>query len=259
MQSVQQMQQTSALGLFVPALLPQGCSSKRQERPRSATRSLPSARPASAIQARSASLLCRAGRSLPQIQAVAAAEDTWQLTLQTDEAKVSMRFGEIAQGDRNKIIVISDVAEGSEAEKAGLKPGQRIYEISDPINTNEMLDMRKNPSRQGALRALANRVPQQIFFTVSKSPPDVAQKLIDESGGDYRKALESQSTPTGSGVNISPERLADRQSFMETPPDSGKSTFAAVAFVLLFVLPAVFLIVAIQSGYLRQIGGDYGF
>ena len=66
--------------------------------------------------------------------------------------------------------------------QAGLKPGQRIYEISDPINTNEMLDMRKNPSRQGALRALANRVPQQIFFTVSKSPPDVAQKLIDESG-----------------------------------------------------------------------------
>lgn len=79
------------------------------------------------------------------------------------------------------------------------------------------------------------------------------------AGGDHRAALESQSTRTGSAVAISPERLADRQSFMETPPDSGRSTFAAVAFVLLFVLPAVFLVVAIQSGYLRQIGGDYGF
>ena len=40
-----------------------------------------------------------------------------RLTLQTDEAKVSMRFGEIAENERNKIIVISDVAEGSEADK----------------------------------------------------------------------------------------------------------------------------------------------
>ena len=36
------------------------------------------------------------------------------------------------------------------------------------------------------------------------------------AGGDYRSALESQSTSTGSSVNVSPERLADRQAFMET-------------------------------------------
>ena len=82
---------------------------------------------------------------------------------------------------------------------------------------------------------------------------------MTHAGGDYRSALESQASKTGSSVAVSPERLADRQSFMETPPDSGRSTFAAVAFVLLFVLPAIFLVVAIQSGYLRQIGGDYGF
>lgn len=43
------------------------------------------------------------------------------LTLQTDEAKVSMRFGELMDGPRNKIIVISDVAKGSEAEKVRSK------------------------------------------------------------------------------------------------------------------------------------------
>lgn len=40
-----------------------------------------------------------------------------RLTLQTDEAKVSMRFGEIEEDARNKIIVVSDVAKGSEADK----------------------------------------------------------------------------------------------------------------------------------------------
>ena len=40
-----------------------------------------------------------------------------RLTLQTDEAKVSMRFGEIAEDERNKIIIVSDVAKGSEADK----------------------------------------------------------------------------------------------------------------------------------------------
>lgn len=71
--------------------------------------------------------------------------------------------------------------------QAGLKPGQRIFAISDPINTNEMLDMKTNASRQGVLRALANRVPQQVFLQVSKGIPSVAQKLIDESGERLRQ------------------------------------------------------------------------
>eukprot|EP00891_Asterochloris_glomerata_P003658 jgi/Astpho2/3658/Aster-07860 len=181
-----------------------------------------------------------------------------RLTFDTKDAQASLRFGEVFEDGVTKIVV-ADVAPNSPAEEAGIKIGQQVTAVSDPNFPNQLLDTSRQASKIGVTRSLSLRISPTIDMAFGDVPKTLKSVGSEEA---IRDKLLKENRENTSKVNISEERKADRaQLISEQGTRSGKNVlgFAGVSAIFLFGLPLVILAIAIGSGYLQQLGGNYGF
>ena len=76
-------------------------------------------------------------------------------------------------------IVIASVAPGSEAASAGVRPGQQLLQVSDPIRPNEVWQLNESSSLRHVRQAVRMRVPDTITLLLSREPiPEWAQHVV---------------------------------------------------------------------------------
>lgn len=188
--------------------------------------------------------------------------ESFQVTLDTEVAQKSLLFAEL-NSDKDKVVVVRDVAKGSPAEEAGVQPGQKVMGISDPVNRDQMLELNVRPSKRSVQRALQMRASPTIDFIFSTDlVPEADQALQDnESVADRLDVLQRK---TAKAVPVSEERAQSLNQYREEEAYGTKETrgkknkFAIATFAIFFLLPASILAFAIGSGYLKQLGGGYG-
>lgn len=67
--------------------------------------------------------------------------------------------------------------------KEGVKVGQRVLAISDPVNEGQMLSLESKPSKMALIRAMNLRNYPEVEMTFSSELPSVAAEIINNAGG----------------------------------------------------------------------------
>lgn len=202
------------------------------------------------------------------VQAVSVGNSFNKMLLR-EAAATELRFVELLDG-RNKILVVSAVAAGSNAEKEGIKVGQQVLAVSDPVNESQLLSLKEKPSKLALVRAINNRRYPEVELSFTPSVASIAQRIIDGAGGkDITQALESNEVrQRDAQESTSPERNAQKAEFMAQQYESvsrgnedksgaskNKNQAAIIAGIGFFIIPLAFIAVAISSGYLQSLGG----
>lgn len=197
------------------------------------------------------------------------------INLRSAEARLSLRFA-AAEGDSGapsqQYVVVSAVAVGSEAEAAGIRPGDRVVAMSDPIRPGEMWQVggATSPSagatRRGAsgaslrfcrdalrLRALPD------FTIVVASPPESwwdgrAPVVLDE-GKSIASPGSPLSTPSAATDSCalptaSQRRTAKREAYLEVVGKRDDTRFFSLLFAGVLAVPLCVLFVASRFGWL---------
>lgn len=69
----------------------------------------------------------------------------------------------------------------------GVKVGQQILAISDPVNESQMLSLKNKPSKTSLKRALNMRRYPEVEMEFDADIASVAKEIIDKAGGSLLK------------------------------------------------------------------------
>lgn len=194
-------------------------------------------------------------------------EEAYRLELAPDEATRSLRFTEVRDGDDIRIVV-SAVEEGSTAQESGVRPGQRLLTVSDPINVGQDLEIVPGTKVKKVYDTIQLSRAAEVSFQLSQS------SVEDNPGFDVAKAQEGINLPqtggTGQGSSVPStqsarpqggksemeqkyaKRMVMRDEYMNKEPSSDKGFFGLI-FAMLVVPAVVILGVAFASGYMDTI------
>lgn len=211
------------------------------------------------------------------------------MSLPTNEAQRSIKFA-LARAGRETAVIIDRLSGGSAAAEAGLRPGQRLLSISDPMSATGMWDLNDRPSIRFVRDTLAMRSSDTIDLVLSRDSmyaPGASmqsQMSVDEidTGADAaassKDGPEGEAKGAGAATSVSQQlaqqyqerqaEVAQQQSAFErrqrrrreyyekeSARDDG-SFFAISAAVIL--LPAIaILAIAFFSGYLDRLSDSY--
>ncbi|GAX83782.1 hypothetical protein CEUSTIGMA_g11207.t1 [Chlamydomonas eustigma] len=209
------------------------------------------------------------------------ASTTLMFDLKANELQRSLLLEVLPEGKGQALIIVG-VLEGSQADKAGIVPGQKILSISDPIRQGEMWSMGDRPSLRffkDTLQAMRNKEvaielskaalysarPEQAgnninyadesrsvrsagdFSTESGSSEDIKEKstIGDKLEEQYKRTASQQRQ-----VSEVQKRIAKRKEYMEEV--SKRSDRGLIGWaVALFIGPAALILsVAYFSGFL---------
>ena len=67
-------------------------------------------------------------------------------------------------------------------QQEGLKVGQQVLAVSDPVNEGQMLSLESQPSKMALIRAMNMRNYPEIEMVFSSELAPVASKIIDDAG-----------------------------------------------------------------------------
>jgi len=96
-------------------------------------------------------------------------EDNFQVEIATSEAQTALKFAAVRVGG-GKAIVVEAVAVGSEAAEAGIRPGQQLYSLSDPIRPSETWIVNDRASLRYVRDAVRMRRASFIMLELSRVP-----------------------------------------------------------------------------------------
>ena len=65
----------------------------------------------------------------------------------------------------------------------GVKVGQQVLAVSDPVNESQLLSLREKPSKLALMRAINNRRYPEVELSFTPNVASVAQGIIDKAGG----------------------------------------------------------------------------
>ncbi|KXZ54914.1 hypothetical protein GPECTOR_4g986 [Gonium pectorale] len=85
----------------------------------------------------------------------------YEITLRGQEALQTMRFGLVPQG-KGQAVVVTGVAEGSRAEELGVRRGQKLNALSDPMRYGTMWSLEDRPSLRFVVDTFKMRRSQPI-------------------------------------------------------------------------------------------------
>ncbi|PRW59574.1 hypothetical protein C2E21_1826 [Chlorella sorokiniana] len=143
--------------------------------------------------------------SLPQAQPAdpqeARTEEQIKLELPTEDVQANVRLMGVRQG-RGAAIVIAAVEPGSAAAAAGLRPGQQLLAVSDPIRRGEFWQINGQSSLRYVRQAIAMRVADTIALQLTAQPIREWQRAIEASRAAQRAAAAA--------LTPAPERPADQ-------------------------------------------------
>lgn len=75
------------------------------------------------------------------------------------------------------------VSEQKPATQEGVKVGQQVLAVSDPVNEGQMLSLRSKPSKMALIRAMNMRRYPEIEMEFDADVASVAAEIIDKAGG----------------------------------------------------------------------------
>ncbi|KAI3436164.1 hypothetical protein D9Q98_002221 [Chlorella vulgaris] len=138
--------------------------SRTSRHPQAAVRRLAAIHRAATHRARRALVVASA-------EGVAGNSDVEKVSIELPSAdvKAAVQLARLRQGS-GYAIVIAAVKVGSQAAAAGVRPGQALLEISDPIRPREMWKLDESSSLQYVREALRMRVPQTTTLLLSAQP-----------------------------------------------------------------------------------------
>jgi hypothetical protein len=143
---------------------------------------------------------------------------TIDLTIPTDEARVSFQFDKIVVNDQEgPVIFVTGVAIGSAAEAAGVVPGQRLVALSDPVNDGELWFL--DGSERLAFVLDAIRSTRQYSCTlIFESEVSVTKEMVDKARpAPVKEALKVPTSSPSPKTQPQP-RVTPQQLGFERPP-----------------------------------------
>lgn len=159
-----------------------------------------------------------------------------------------------------KAILISAVAEGSEAFAQGLRPGQRILSVSDPIRNTEMWEVDGRTSLRYVRDALKMRRAPTLNLVVEAIDLD---QVIFEDGADVEYAPGDEPRDAEGNIirparPLTPleRRIKKRQERYEIEAQRNDAPYLALVGSLFFVPALVILGVAYSTGYLDRLAAN---
>lgn len=175
------------------------------------------------------------------------ATTTRLVSLQTREARRSLRFVEarLASVPDKRLVVVEQVAVGSEAEEAGVKPGDVVLAVSDPVRAG-LWQLADKASARTIRDMLRYRVGSSFQMELSECDVD---DLVVESE-------PTEETPGGTPVALPPDvsarRNARRQAYLDKVGKRNDSGFFSVLLLGILSVPLTILLVAWQNGFLLK-------
>ena len=113
-----------------------------------------------------------------------------RVEIDTEQARRTVLLEPYQEG-KAQCIIISGVAQGSQAWDAGVRPGQRLVGISDPNNNDQVWELNASTSLRFVRDALRFRIAASIRFDVDTDVivPAAAPEAA-ASDGDQDVALK---------------------------------------------------------------------
>ena len=82
-----------------------------------------------------------------------------------------------------KVLVMSHCTYQLSFSQEGVKVGQQVLAVSDPVNESQLLSLREKPSKMALMRAINNRRYPEVELSFTPNVASVAQGIIDNAGG----------------------------------------------------------------------------
>lgn len=122
------------------------------------------------------------------------------MEIDTEQARRTVLLEPYQEG-KAQCIIISGVAQGSQAWDAGVRPGQRLVGISDPNNNDQVWELNASTSLRFVRDALRFRIAASIRFDVDTDVivPAAAPEAA-ASDGDQDVALKR--APSGAVSSV---------------------------------------------------------
>lgn len=137
---------------------------------------------------------CRAADpSTSSSDSVDTEDDRFQVEIPTSEAQSALKFSAVRVGG-GKAIIIEAVAIGSEAEEAGIRPGQQLLSLSDPIRPQERWTLNDRASLRYIRDAVRMRRAPFIMLELSLTP--LREWQDDNEGAVYTSESDSNESET---------------------------------------------------------------
>ncbi|KAG1679169.1 hypothetical protein FOA52_000525 [Chlamydomonas sp. UWO 241] len=184
------------------------------------------------------------------------------VSLEASALRVSLLLELLPEG-RGQAVVVTGVLEGSEADKAGIVPGQKLLAVSDPIRPGEMWSCGDRPSLRfvkDTFTATRNKTIQielsaKPLFTAASlvAPPPPSSSSLSSMGSLSSMSDGEGDAPATNGPRPKSDvqkRIERRKDYMEVVDQRDDRGFVTIA-ALLFLGPAVAILTwAYFSGYL---------
>lgn len=169
---------------------------------------------------------------------------------------------------RGKVIVVARVDPGSECYAAGVRPGQQVLEVSDPVRAGETWQLDGKSSLKYVREAIQGRGLESCQLRLTANPAPEYEQLVagmeadGEGGSEAAQKLERQynlqrlqAAAAAQERAAQEARLAKRQSFIDAqqskrqlePASDSKPLFAG-ALSLLLLLPLAVVGIALTTG-----------
>jgi hypothetical protein len=126
--------------------------------------------------------------------ASASAQAPLRVTLRTADARATLRFDDVRSPAQPRAvrILVSAVATDSDAFAAGVRPGDRLLAVSDPIRASELLTLNDKASLRFVRDALRLRVSSDVTLLLQPGGEGGAARggvsKAEEEGGGAQQA-----------------------------------------------------------------------
>ena len=191
-----------------------------------------------------------------------------RVSLRTSEARASLRFAELRAG-RATVVAVSAVADESEAWAAGVRPGDQLTAISDPVRPSVLWELADSASLRFVRDALRLRVSPSIELQLA--PGAAVDALRAAQAGEARpavpasrpgltvaEALQEQYAAQDRGAlpTASERRIKKREAYMEVVGQRDDTKFFASFALVVLSVPFIILAFAWANGWL-SLGSPY--
>ncbi|GMH44411.1 hypothetical protein BSKO_12363 [Bryopsis sp. KO-2023] len=176
-------------------------------------------------------------------------------TLPSDSAKEDLKFGLVGEG-RIQYVVVTQVMPDSPCAEAGVKVGQKVLEVSDPVRYTEMWELKENASLRFVRDAVRYRSANTIDL-VLQDDGDLVKEGEKLTIGEKMEREWAKTASQREDLTAAQRRIKRRKEYMQTSSGRDNTPFFTIVFGLFVLPPAAILIIAYSTGYLDKLA--FGF
>ena len=188
-----------------------------------------------------------------------------RVSLRTSEARASLRFAELRAG-HTTVVAVSAVADESEAWASGVRPGDQLTGISDPVRPSVLWELADSASLRFVRDALRLRVSPSIELQLA--PGAAVDALRAAQAGEARPAVPAsrpgltvaealqeqyEAQDRGALPTASERRIKKREAYMEVVGQRDDTKFFATFAAVMLSVPLLILAYAAASGWLTLV------